>query len=116
MQNFRNLNVWKRSHELALLVYKLTQDFPRELVFGPRNSLRKTSVDIPANIAEGCGKSADSEFSRFIGIATSLAFRLEYYALMAFDLELLNEASHKVMDTEITEVKKMLNGFNRSLR
>lgn len=115
MQDFRNLQVWQKAHELALLTYRLTSDFPREEVFGLRNSLRKTSVDIPAYIAEGCGKANDTEFSRSLAAALGFANRLEYYALMAFDLEMLNESNYTQFQEAIIEVKKMLSGFTRRL-
>ncbi|MFN6962279.1 MAG: four helix bundle protein [Pyrinomonadaceae bacterium] len=115
MQDFRNLTVWRRAHELALLIYRVTTNFPRDELFGLRNSLRKTSVDIPALIAEGCGKPSDAEFSRSIGAALALANRLEYYALMAHDLKFIGPDQHAHVSEEIVEVKKMLNGFNRRL-
>ena len=115
MQNFRNLKVWQKAHELALLVYRLTADFPREETFGLRHSLRKTAVDIPAYIAEGAGKSADSEFARCINSALGLSTRLEYYNLIALDLELMNDSNHDDLNQEIVEVRKMLSGFNRKL-
>ncbi len=115
MQDFRNLKVWQKAHALALLTYKLTADFPRDETFGLRHSMRKNSVDIPAYIAEGCGKPGDSEFSRSISGALGLANRLEYYALMAFDLEMLDPKGHGRLNDEIIEVKKMLSGFNRRL-
>ena len=116
MQDFRNLKVWQKAHELTLLIYKLTLDFPREELFGLRNSLRKTSVDVPAYIAEGCGKPNDSEFSRSLYIALSFANRLEYYALLAFDLEMFSKTDYEIILAEINEVKKMLHGFNQRLR
>ena len=66
MQNFKNLLVWQKAHELALLTYRVTADFPRDELFGPRNSLRKTSVDIPAHIAEGCGKLDSPETGKVL--------------------------------------------------
>ncbi len=116
MQDFRNLKVWQKAHELTLVIYKLTTDFPRDELFGLRNSLRRTSVDIPAYIAEGCGKTSDTEFSRCIGSALGFANRLEYYALVALDLEMFNEPAHQTINSEIVELKKMLNGINRRLR
>ena len=80
MQNFRNLLVWQKAHELALFTYRITADFPKDEVFGLRNSLRKIAVDIPAYIAEGCGKANDAEFSRSMSAALGFANRLEYYA------------------------------------
>jgi four helix bundle protein len=52
MQDFKNLKVWQKSHELALFTYQITAEFPKEELFGLRNTLRKTSVDIPGFIAE----------------------------------------------------------------
>src|SRR5688500_99628 len=115
MQDFRNLKVWQRAHGLALLSYRTTADFPKDEVFGLRHSMRKASVDIPAYIAEGCGKANDAEFSRAVGAAVATASRLEYYALMATDLQFLNAETHQNYEHEVIEVKKMLNGFNKRL-
>ena len=115
MQVFRNLKVWQKAHELALLCYRLTSDFPRDEVFGLRNSIRKTCIDIPAYIAEGCGKANDVDFSRAMTAALGFANRLEYYVLMARDLEFLNPPNHDRLNIELIEVKKMINGFNRRL-
>jgi four helix bundle protein len=115
MQDFRNLKVWQRAHELAFLVYKLTADFPREELFGLRNSLRKTSVDIPAYIAEGCGKSSDPEFQKCVAISLALANRLEYYALIATDLQMLNTTNHKELHDTTIVVQKMLSTLSQKL-
>jgi len=115
MQNFRNLKVWQKAHDLALLVYRLTADFPREETFGLRHSLRKTAVDIPALIAEGAAKNSDHEFAASIRSALGLSTRLEYYGLMALDLELTSQTDHDNLNREIVEVRKMLTGFNRKL-
>ena len=115
MQDFKNLKVWQKAHELALHTYKITTDFPREELFGLRNTLRKTSVDIPALIAEGCAKENNLEFSRLIANSIALGNRLEYYALMARDIEMIPEAVHSDYLERIVEVRKMLSGFNRHL-
>ena len=111
MQNFKNLLVWQKAHELALLTYRVTADFPRDELFGLRNSLRKTSVDIPAHIAEGCGKLDSRETGKSIVGAIALANRLEYYALMARDLRMLNDPNHDALVAATVEVRKMLSGF-----
>ena len=109
------MNVWKRAHELALFVYRITADFPKDEVFGLRHSMRKAATDIPSYVAGGCGKPNDLEFSRSIAAAVAVAYRLEYQTLMAKDLDFINEQIHIELDSELTEVKKMLNGFNRRL-
>lgn len=115
MQDFKNLKVWQKAHELALFTYQITADFPKEELFGLRNTLRKTSVDIPGFIAEGCGKTSDQEFGKLISMSIGLNNRLEYYALVARDLKLLDETVHKEYADRIIEVRKMLSGFNQRL-
>jgi four helix bundle protein len=115
MQDFKNLKVWQKAHELALYTYKITTEFPREELFGLRNTLRKTSVDIPALIAEGCAKENNFEFSRLIANSIAFGNRLEYYALMARDLGMIPEAVHSDYLERIVEVRKMLSGFSRRL-
>jgi len=115
MQDFRNLKVWQKAHDLALMTYKLTADFPREETFGLRHSLRKTAVDIPAYISEGAAKASDAEFASAVSYAFSLAKRLEYYARMAHDLEFLGAEQYGLYGGEVTEVQKMLAGFKRRL-
>lgn len=116
MQDFRNLKVWQRAHLLALWTYRITADFPREETFGLRHSMRKTSVDIPGLIAEASAKADDAEAARTIAASIAFGSKLEYYALMAHDLTFIEEAAYTPYANEIIEVKKMLQGFRRSLR
>lgn len=115
MQDFKKLKVWEKAHEIALHTYRITADFPKEELFGSRNTLRKTSVDIPAAIAEGCAKSDNSEISRYISQSIALANRLEYFALIAKDLKMLGENTYAEYLERIIEVRKMLSGFNQRL-
>lgn len=115
MQDFKNLKVLRKAHELALFTYQITANFPKEELFGLRNTLRKTSVDIPAFIAEGCGKTNDHDFARLIGMAIGLNNRLEYYALVARDLHLIAGSVYEDYSDRIIEVRKMLSGFNQKL-
>ena len=81
MKDFRNLKVWEKSHQLALAVYKATSTFPRHELYG--------LTSIPANIAQGCGRSGDAELARFLQIAMGSASELEYHLLLARDLGFL---------------------------
>lgn len=72
-------------------------------------------MDIPAFIAEGSGKPNDTEFSRAIAASVATASRLEYFALMAADLQFLNAETYESFESEVIEVKRMLNGFNKRL-
>lgn len=116
MQNFRNLTVWQKAHELVLLVYELTADFPKEELFGLRTQLRRTSVDAAGYVAEGSGKPTDEEFSVCIGKALGLSNRLEDFALVALDLALIEPEKYEILNERIIEVSKMLSAFWKKLR
>jgi len=65
MKGFRNLKVWIKSHQLTLDIYKSTQQFPKEELFGLVSQLRRASASIPTNIAEGSGRKSEKEFIQF---------------------------------------------------
>jgi len=65
MRDFRRLKVWEKAHELSLAIYKATATFPQQELFGLTSQLRRAAVSIPANIAEGCGRSGEPELARF---------------------------------------------------
>jgi four helix bundle protein len=72
MQNFRRISVWEKGHAFTLKIYKLSQSFPKEETYGLTSQLRRASTSIPTNIAEGCGRSSDAEFIRFLYISMVL--------------------------------------------
>jgi four helix bundle protein len=86
MKDFRKLKVWKKAHELNMLIYKQSKKFPREEMFSLTNQIRRASSTIPTNIAEGCGRGSDKDSARFIQIAMGSASELEYLILLSFDL------------------------------
>jgi four helix bundle protein len=86
MQDFRNLLVWQKSHELVLEIYRISRDFPREELFGLTSQMRRCAVSVPSNIAEGCGRGSDPDFARFLIIAMGSCSELEYQVLLSRDL------------------------------
>ncbi|MCZ6445408.1 MAG: four helix bundle protein [Planctomycetota bacterium] len=77
MQDFRNLEVWQRAYALALDVYRASRHFPREEIYSLTSQVRRCSISIPSNIAEGCGRQTDADFKRFLHIAMGSAAELE---------------------------------------
>ena len=77
MRNFRNLEVWKEAIDLASLVYTLTKKFPKQEQYGLVSQINRCSVSIPSNIAEGCSRSSEKEYSRFLEIAIGSSFEME---------------------------------------
>jgi len=108
MQDFRNLKVWWRGHRLTLNAYEATARSPREKMYGPTSQLRRSCASIPANLAEGCGRSGDAELARFAQIAMSSASELECHLLLARDLSYLDTEDHERLSGEAKEVKRMI--------
>jgi four helix bundle protein len=107
LQNFKNLKVWDKAHRLTLDLYRCTQRFPKQELFGLTSQIRRCGTSIGANIAEGCGRT-DAEFGRFLQIAVGSASELQYHLLLSRDLELLSEQEYARLSTEASDVKRML--------
>ena len=116
MKDFRDLNVWKKAHDFVLGAYKATRELPKEERYGLTSQIRRASVSIAANIAEGCGRSGDAEFGRFLGIAMGSASEVEYLLLLARDLGMLARDPHDPLNRDVVEVKRMLASLLRKLK
>ena len=115
MKDFKSLKAWGKAHGLTLKVYNATKSFPREEIFGLTSQLRRACASIPANIAEGCGRSGDVELARFMVIASGSASEVEYHLLLAHDLGYLRDDEYRQFNEEINELKRMLTGFINKL-
>ena len=83
MHNFRKLDIWIDSVELADIVYTVTANFPRQEIYGLASQMQRAAVSIPSNIAEGSAKSSDKEFSRFLSISLGSLYELETQVVIA---------------------------------
>ena len=108
MRDFRQIRVWSKAHELTLEIYKTTACFPREELYGITSQLRRAAASIPANIAEGFGRGGNAELARFRQIGMGSAYEVEYHALLAKDLALIDATIYLKLQTRIVEVKRML--------
>ena len=108
MKDFRDLNVWNRAHQLTLEVYGATRRFPREELYGLTSQIRRCSTSVAANIAEGCGRRGNGEFSRFLQIASGSASELDYELLLAKDLSLLSDQDYGPLSKKLAALRKML--------
>ena len=108
MRDFRKYKVWEQSHKLTLEIYLVTKNFPSEEKFGLISQMRRASAWIPTNIAEGCGKSSEKDFARYLGIAFGSASELEYQILLSRDLNFLSLEKHDILYDEIVSIKKQL--------
>jgi four helix bundle protein len=116
MQDFRKLDVWRRSHAFALRIYKISRQLPADERFGLSSQIRRAASSIPANIAEGCGRRGRTELRQFLHISMGSASELEYFLLLARDLDLIDTHSHRESEQELFEIKRMLAGLLQCLR
>ena len=115
MQNFRDLKVWQKSHQLTLDVYKLSAKYPREETFNLVSQIKRSSSSIPTNIAEGCGRKSDKDFSRFLYISFGSANELEYQMLLSKDLDFISAEDYEKIQLQTEEIKKMLSALIKTL-
>ncbi len=116
MQDFKKLLVWKKAHELTLGVYEITKAFPSEETFGLKGQMRRASASIGINIAEGCGRSSQTELRRYLRVAQGSASELEYEVLLARDLGLIEENDFEHLSTRTIEIKRMATALIRKLK
>lgn len=116
MKNFRDLQIWDRSHQLTLEVYRLTQGFPVSETYGLVSQMRRSVSSIPTNIAEGSGRNTEKDFARFLDNAMGSASELEYQLILARDLEYISHDTYESQNRELIEIKRMLNAFLQKLR
>jgi four helix bundle protein len=115
MEDFKDLKVWAKAHQLTLAIYGITQKFPKAELFGLTSQIRRASASIGANIAEGCGRRSDPEMKRFVQIARGSANELEYHLLLARDLQLLQVDEFKDLETKTLEIQRMLSALTQRL-
>ena len=116
MGDFKKLEVWQVAHRVTRQVYQATASFPKTETYGLTAQLRRSASSIPANIAEGCGRNGDLEFSRFVRISLGSAAELEYHLLLSRDIGLLTASKYEELSSEVLRVRCMLARLNKILR
>ena len=109
------LLVWKRSHELALKVYEITKEFPKEEQFGLTSQIRRAAVSIPSNIVEGKARNSVRDYLRFLLISRGSLEEVKYQLLLSKDLKYISNDSFEITFMIADDVGKLLNGLIKSL-
>ncbi|MGH7655115.1 MAG: four helix bundle protein [Gemmatimonadaceae bacterium] len=115
MQDYHNLSVWRKAHELATRVHLLSAKIPRATNADMISQIRRAALSIPANIAEGCGRSSNRDFARFLQISFGSATELEYHLEFAAAIELISNKDFEDRRAEIIQVRRMLTGLIRAV-
>jgi four helix bundle protein len=109
--SFTDLTVWKKAHELELHIYRMTAKLPRSEMFGIIDQLRRASISISANLAEGMGRGTYADRMRFYYNSRGSMYEVESLLLTARDLKYINEIEYNNVDQMVSEVGRLLNSF-----
>ncbi|WP_299122565.1 four helix bundle protein [uncultured Winogradskyella sp.] len=112
---FKELQIWKRSRLFCSQIYDITSKFPESEKFGLTNQLRRASVSIPSNIAEGSSRNSNKDFARFLQIAIGSAYEIETQLIISTDLKFIMDEELKSSLSELEEIIKMISKFKSTL-
>ena len=111
-KTFEDLVVWQKSHNLVLKIYRLTQSFPRNELFGLVSQMRRSAVSVPANIAEGFRRKGKADKLRFFNISQASLEETRYYLILTNDLEYADSA--RILG-DLDEVGRILNAYMKTI-
>ncbi|MBK9224605.1 MAG: four helix bundle protein [Flavobacterium sp.] len=115
MNYFKELKVWQKAIELVTNTYLRTQAFPKEELYGLTSQIRRCAVSIPSNIAEGCGRKTEKDFSNFLGIALGSAFEFETQLIISKNLSFIQQEDFSVLESKIQHIQNMIIKLQKSI-
>ena len=116
MHHYKDLKFWQLSRSFCKDIYQITNSFPESEKFGLVSQLRRASVSIPSNIAEGAPRKSNKDFSRFLTIALGSCYEIETQLLLSFDLEFINKIELKELNNTLYQIIKMISKFSSTLK
>lgn len=116
MRPHEKLEVWSKAVDFVVLIYKATEQFPKDEKFGLTSQIRRAAVSVPANIAEGAARISTKEFIQFLSIAQGSASELDTEILIAHRLDYLTEAQHATLRKSLDTIGRMLTGLSQHLK
>lgn len=112
--SFENLLVWQKSRVLAKDIYKLTATFPKEELFGITSQMRRCSISIPSNLAEGSSRRTNKDKARFTEIAFGSGLELLNQLIIALDLNYIEESKYLEIRMKLQEVTFLLDALQKA--
>ncbi|AYZ35927.1 four helix bundle protein [Chryseobacterium indologenes] len=113
--NFKHLNIWKLSIELADEVYVATDRFPKNEEFGLKSQIRRCTVSVASNIAEGSSRSSNKDFNRFLEISLGSLYELQTQIIISANRNYLKISKTEEIENKIIELQRMISGFQKNL-
>lgn len=114
--SFKDLVVWQKSHQFVLEIYSVTSNFPKEEIYALTSQIRRASVSIPANIAEGFKKKTLPNKINFLSYSEGSLEEVKYYLILAKDLKYISQVDFEKRTQDAEEVSKLINGYLKSIK
>ncbi|MEL1241948.1 four helix bundle protein [Flavobacterium flavipallidum] len=116
MKTFRDLQVWQKAKVLVTKCYSITSNFPKEELFSLTSQIRRSSISIPSNIAEGFGRDTNKDYIRFLTISLGFLFEFQTQIEIAYNLKYIDEDNFNLIYNDSREVERMLSSFIRKIK
>lgn len=113
MRNFRELDIWKSSVQFVKTIYIVTEAFPNNEKFGLISQITRAAISIPSNIAEGCSRTSQKDFSRFLQIGLGSSFELETQLEIAKEIGFINEQTYTDLILELNTIQKRIQSLKK---
>ncbi len=113
--NFKNLKIWQVSMDILSDVYNITKNYPQVENYGLVSQLRRAAVSVPSNIAEGSSRTSNKDFNRFLEISLGSLFELQTQLIFSKSNQFLTQEQFLEIDQKVTELQKMITGFQKKL-
>ena len=115
MHKIEDLKIWQKSIELTKLVYEVIVSFPSDEKYGLTSQIKRSTVSIASNIAEGAGRNSNKEFKHFLSIANGSTYELQTQLILTIELNLISKDKIQPLLNLIIEIQKMNYSFQKSL-
>ena len=116
MRDHTRLRAFELADEVAVLIYRVTAEFPGEELYGLTSQMRRAAVSVPSNIVEGCARDSQADYLRFLYMAFGSLRELFYQLSLSKRLGFLRNNDSSLIEAKIVESEKVLNGLIRALR
>jgi four helix bundle protein len=117
VKSYKELLIWQKGISIVLKVYKLTKNFPNDEIYALTSQLKRASVSIPSNIAEGFGRQTDKSFNHFLNISRGSLNEIETQLIIAKELGFIQDENlYNELLLIIEEESKMINAFAKNLK
>ncbi|OGH44331.1 MAG: hypothetical protein A3I49_00860 [Candidatus Levybacteria bacterium RIFCSPLOWO2_02_FULL_37_11] len=113
IKSFTDLNAWKEAHKLVLMIYKLTDDFPKKETLALTSQMRRAAISISSNIAEGFSRKTNKDKTQFYSMSQGSLTELQNQLLIARDVKYIGAQKFKEIAEQTVTVNKLLNGLKR---